>query len=60
MTPHDIDRVLRGDGEKPGLITRLDRLERAEEARLWQVRMLTAAVVSVAIKALLDMAQALS
>ncbi len=55
-----LDRVIRGDGDKPGLTARVVALEREAEARLWQVRMLTAAVVSVAIKAILDMMQGLS
>ena len=29
-----IDAALRGDGEKPGVIGRLDRLERSEKARV--------------------------
>lgn len=54
-----IDATMRGRGEHAGVLTRLDRLERAEEARVWHVRLLTAAVVTGAVKMLLDATAAL-
>lgn len=45
---------LHGSADKVGLLTRLDRIERAEEGRTWFTRALFGAVIALAAKVIFD------
>lgn len=50
-----LSRTLEGDGIRPGLVTKVDRLQQAESRRKWQLRALWGALMTVAGKLASDL-----
>jgi hypothetical protein len=48
----DLEFILHGRGDKPGLVTRLDRLEQKELTRSWHLGVLWTAVLALIMNAL--------
>lgn len=49
----EIKRILLGDGHKPGMITRIDRLEQAKKFVTWALAMISGSVAVVVAERLL-------